>query len=122
MLASKAIQLSALAFSLFVTQSLAAGDGACNPLSPACVEIFTSQNCQGQSATNFVPNCDGACIQFGGYTSVDLHKGIFSNVDCSLFSDDNCNNVIPGAGHVENTCETISPSGAGRSMKCFFAC
>ncbi|KAF4465896.1 hypothetical protein FALBO_7262 [Fusarium albosuccineum] len=102
---------------LLAGKATAVGDGACNPVSPACVDVIASSDCNARSFTNFVPNCSGECINVGSYTSVNLHRGVFSNVDCTLYSDGNCQNVIPGAEHVENTCQIITPAQAGNSMK-----
>ncbi|KAF5008488.1 hypothetical protein FDECE_5247 [Fusarium decemcellulare] len=100
---------------LLADKATAVGDGACNPVSPACVDVISSSDCNARSFTNFVPNCSGECINVGSYTSVNLHRGVFSNVDCTLYSDGNCQNVIPGAEHVENTCQIITPAQAGNT-------
>ncbi|KAF5012209.1 hypothetical protein FDECE_1725 [Fusarium decemcellulare] len=102
---------------------------------PSVVQFWAySGDCnggQGGAATvAYIPDCSGHCYVYEDFYSVMLYTGgglpgFGDAIDCAFYSDNNCQNVIPGHDHDRSTglglCHNFGGS-SGKSMKCYAGC
>ncbi|KAJ7923636.1 hypothetical protein B0H13DRAFT_1979720 [Mycena leptocephala] len=87
-----------------------------------CVAYYQGNNCNGDvELGSYVPTCEGNCFQYSSFDSLQL-SGTTHGVDCEVYSDSNCQNLILDTGNVGGDRSQCFNTKGAQSMRCYYDC
>jgi hypothetical protein len=87
-----------------------------------CVAYYGGIDCQGdEEIGSYVPTCEGNCFQYSSFGSLQL-SGNIHGVDCEVYSDSNCQNLILNTGNIGGGISECFNTNGAQSMICYYNC